>query len=303
MDFRQLELFVAVAEELHFGRAAERVGMAQPPFSHQIRRLEDQLGAALLVRTSRKVALTAAGSQLLREAYGLLSRRTEIEMSVRRADQGEAGILRIGFGGSAAFTILPDAVRRFRARYPDVALSLRSHDVADVPAALSTGAIDVAFVREPLNQGDIITMPLIREAYVLALPADHPRVAEPAFDLASLAGEPFVFVPRRMAPNLHDLVVGNCRKAGFAPRIAQEAVTWLDVMTCVAAGLGITITVRAMARAWPNHIVVRELRGFDGQAFQGLASIGSSAGALVDGFGAACASVASPASCFEPHIV
>ncbi|MDQ8758151.1 LysR family transcriptional regulator [Sphingosinicella sp. LHD-64] len=292
MDFRQLELFVAVAEELHFGRAAARIGMAQPPFSYQIRRLEDRLGATLLDRTSRKVTLTPAGAQLLREAYGLLGRRAEIEMNVRRAGRGETGTLRIGFGASAAFGILPDAVRRFRARYPDVALSLHGHDVAEVPAALSRGLIDVAFVRAPVTHVGVVTEPLCADPFMVALPSDHPRAGETCFELASLADEPFVFVPRRVAPDLHDLVIAQCRKAGFPPRVVQEAVTWLEVMSCVAAGFGITINSRAMSRLWPDHIVFRDLDDFDATAEQGLAYLDSDPSETVANFRADCRAVA-----------
>jgi len=147
MEFRQLQLFIAVAEELHFGRAAARVGMAQPPFSQQIRRLEADLGVSLLTRTSRRVALTTVGAQVLEGARELLSRRADLRAAVRRAAQGEIGVLRLGFGASSAFGLLPNIVRCFRADFPHVTLQIEDREGLDMGLALEIGDLDLAVDR------------------------------------------------------------------------------------------------------------------------------------------------------------
>ncbi|MCP3138595.1 LysR family transcriptional regulator [Pyxidicoccus xibeiensis] len=267
MEFRQLQLFVAVAEELHFGRAAARVGMAQPPFSQQIRRLEAELGVELLTRTSRRVALTAAGSRLLDEARTLLARRADVIRTVRRAAQGETGTLRVGFAASSsAFGVLPDIVSRFRKRFPEVKLELDDRESLDVGSALFTGELDLAIVRAPFRREGITVERLLREPFLLALPSRHPRAHQPVVALASLASEPFVLFPRHTAPGLHDTVTSMCLAAGFSPRIVQEASSWPSVVGMVEAGLGLTIAPRSAQALRPRGVVFRRLRGASGFA-------------------------------------
>ena len=146
MDLRHMELFVAVAEELHFGRAAARSGMSQPPFSQQIRRLERELGAPLLHRTSRRVTLTPAGAVLLAEARELIARRDRVVDTVRRTASGDAGVLRVGFSASSAVGVLPIIVRQVRQRLPDVALQIDDRDGIDIPASINAGALDAAIL-------------------------------------------------------------------------------------------------------------------------------------------------------------
>lgn len=261
MEFRQLELFVAVAEELHFGRAAARVGMAQPPFSQRIRGLEAELGVELLTRTSRRVALTAAGAQLLEDARLLLARRTDVIHSVQRAASGQAGTLRVGFAASSAFGVLPDIVLRFRTRFPDVKLELDDSESLDVRTALTTGALDVAIIRAPFRHEGLTVERLLRERFVLALPARHPRARQKVVALSSLATEPFVLFPRHSAPGLHDTVTSMCLAAGFSPNILQEASSWPSVVGMVEAGLGITIAPASSQALRPKGVVFRPLTG------------------------------------------
>ncbi|GHG70905.1 LysR family transcriptional regulator [Comamonas sp. JC664] len=266
MEFRQLQLFVAVAEELHFGRAAARIGMAQPPFSQQIRRLESELGVELLMRTSRRVALTAAGARLLEEARALLARRADVIHAVQQAASGETGTLRVGFSASSAFGVLPDIVLRFRTRFPKVKLELDDSETLNVGAALAAGELDIAIVRAPFRHEGLIVERLLRERFVLALPARHPRARQQVVALASLASEPFVLFPRHSAPGLHDLVTSMCLAAGFSPNILQEASSWPSVVGMVEAGLGLTIAPASSQALCPKGVVFRPLSGAPGHA-------------------------------------
>ena len=266
MEFRQLQLFVAVAEELHFGRAAARIGMAQPPFSQRIRGLEEELGVELLTRTSRRVALTCAGQRLLDEARQLLARRAEVVTSVRRAARGETGTLRIGFAASSAFGVLPRIVLRFRSRFPDVTLEIDDRERLDPGAALHAGELDLAIIRAPFRHEGVTVERLLRERFLLALPARHPRAREKVIALASLADEPFILFPRHSAPGLHDTLTGMCVAAGFSPQVHQEASTWTSVIGMVEAGLGLTLAPLSARALRPQGVVFRELRGAHGWA-------------------------------------
>lgn len=265
MEFRQLQLFVAVAEELHFGRAAARVRMAQPPFSQQIRKLETELGVRLLARTSRRAALTPAGAQLLEQARLLLDKRAEVVASVRRVADGDAGVLRLGFAASAAFGLLPTLIRRFREAHPGLVLRVDDRDSLDVGVALVRGDIDVAIVRAPFRHAGVETKPLLSERFVLALPKTH-GLARRRLVLSELAQEPFVLFPREMAPGLHDTIVSLCIEAGFSPAVAHEGRSWLAVISLVKAGLGVTVAPASVREVLPEGVVFRSLPGVAARA-------------------------------------
>ena len=259
MEFRQLQLFVAVAEELHFGRAASRVRMAQPPFSQQIRKLETELGVELLTRTSRRVALTPAGVHLLEQARALFAKRAEAIASVQHVAKGEAGLLRVGFGASSAFGVLPDIIRRFRIKHPLVVLRLDDRESLDIGAALSHGDLDIAILRAPFQYEGIDTEPLFQERFVLALPQEHPLARRKRIAMTALAGESFILFPRPVAPGLHDTITSICIQAGFSPRIVHEASSWPSVISLVKAGLGITIAPSSAKSILPDGVVFKEL--------------------------------------------
>ena len=259
MEFRQLQLFVAVAEELHFGRAATRVRMAQPPFSQQIRKLETELGVELLIRTSRRVALTPAGVQLLEQARALFAKRAEAIASVQHVAKGEAGRLRVGFGASSAFGVLPDIIRRFRIKHPLVVLRLDDRESLDIGAALSHGDLDIAILRAPFQYEGIDTEPLFQERFVLALPEEHPLARKKRIAMTALVGESFILFPRPVAPGLHDTITSICIQAGFSPRIVHEASSWPSVISLVKAGLGITIAPSSAQSILPDGVVFKAL--------------------------------------------
>lgn len=240
MELRHLRYFVAVAEELHFGRAAARLGIAQPPLSQQIRQLERELGVELLVR-ARRIALTEPGRVLLAEARAILARVAAAALAVERAGRGETGTLAVGVVASATYGVVPRIFRTFRARHPDVALTLAVMSSGDQAAALRAGRIQLGIARPPFGDETLRAETLVEEPVVVALPGGHPLASRRALRLGALADEPFVLFPRDRRPGWSDFVEGLCRAAGFAPRIGEEATELATAMALVAAGVGVTL--------------------------------------------------------------
>ena len=249
---RRLPYFVAVAEELHFGRAARRLGLAQPPLSQQIRRLEADVGFPLLERGRagpRRVTLTPAGAALLDAARRALAVAADGVEGARRAGRGERGTITVGYAASVMLTPVAGIVSAYRERYPDVRVRLREMPTAEQVAALRAGELDAGFLREPAAADDLAREPVLREPFAIALPARHPLAARRRLPLGALAGEPFVLFPRAAAPAFHDQVVALCAAAGFTPRVVQESIEWQTVVGLVATGLGVSVVpdgVRAL---------------------------------------------------------
>lgn len=251
MEIRHLRYFLAVAEELHFGRAARRLRIAQPPLSRQIRDLEDEMAVQLFRRDRRGVALTPAGTSFLGDVRGILGSLDRAVDQAQRADRGEVGSIMVGYVSSVAYSGLPEVLRAFRLRYPEVSIGLHEMPPAAQVKALRDGEIDVGFVRAPMEESSLDSEVVRREPLVAALPAAHPLAASKRIDLASLAGEPFILFPRWRGPGFFDYIVGLCRAAGFSPRIAYEAAQ-LDILSLVAGGMGVSIvpsSIRAVRRA------------------------------------------------------
>lgn len=267
MELRHLRYFVAVAEELHFGRAARRLGISQPPLSQQIQALEDELGACLFERTKRRVALSAVGELFLPEVRAVLAQLDKAVAVARRASQGELGELKVGFTSSAPFTsTIPRALRAFRQACPAVHLELRELSSREVAAAVGEGLLQVGMIRplESLPAG-LEALELFAEPLVAVLPAGHPRVVEGAsgIALAELADEPFVFFPRSFGTGLYDQVIDLARNAGFSPRIVQEASEAMTLIGLVATGLGVTVLPASFSRLRIDGVVYRTLRDAD----------------------------------------
>lgn len=241
VELRHLRYFVAVAEELHFGRAARRLGIAQPPLSQQIRQLEREVGVELFLRARRRVALTEAGRVFLREARDLLQRAAAAITAAQRAARGETGTLAVGIVPSATYGPGPRIFRAFRARHPDVALTLTVMSTGAQVGALRAGHLDVGLARPPFGDETLVAEPLREEPVVAALPAGHPLAARRALPLRTLRGEPFVLFPRDRRPGWYDLVLGLCRDAGFHPVVAAEAPELATAMALVASGMGVTL--------------------------------------------------------------
>ena len=262
MELRHLRYFVAVAEELHFGRAAERLHMAQPPLSQQIRQLEDELGVRLFDRSQRRVQLTDGGRMVLGEARRTLAQAELVITTARRAAEGSAGFLRVGFSSSAPYTTLPAILRSFRAQFPDVVMNLFERSTEEQIDLLASGAIDIAFVRRPVeNAPESVTIKtILREPLVLALPQGHPLQHRRSVDARVLARESFVLFPRHAAPGLYDQIDSIFRKAGFKPKVAQEAVQMQTIVSLVSAKLGIAIVPASIRNLHRERVVYLALR-------------------------------------------
>jgi DNA-binding transcriptional LysR family regulator len=260
MELRHLRYFVAVAEELHFGRAATRLGIAQPPLSRQIQDLESELGFALFERSRPRVGLTAAGSVLVVHARAVLEAIDAGVREARRISLGEQGRVRVGYPSSLAHSGLTELLRAFRARFPAVEVALQALVTSDILVTLKRGQLDVGFVRGPIDDPALMVERVRREALVLALPAAHPLAAKKRIALGSIASQPFVFFARERAPSFFDLLIGLCREAGFTPRVVQEAPQ-TDVLSLVAAGFGISIVPSSVLEARRSDLVLRPIIG------------------------------------------
>ncbi|MCS0502683.1 LysR substrate-binding domain-containing protein [Ancylobacter mangrovi] len=267
MDLRHLRYFTALAEELHFGRAAQRLGISQPPLSQQIHALELELGAELFIRTSRRVELTEAGRLFLAEARAVLSRAEQALIVGQRAGRGEIGELRIGFTASAPLaSIMPTLIHTFREQRPDVHLTLREMLSHQQMQELLDGSLDVAFLRTPadpsLMDPRIAAIELQREELLVFLPKSHPlartsprhRIA-----LAELHQDVFVHFSREAGAITYDQFIELCRAAGFRPRIGQEAREAVTIIGLVAAGVGITIMAASLRNIRLANVVTRRL--------------------------------------------
>lgn len=244
MELRHLRYFVAVAEELHFTRAAERLHIGQPPLSQQIQALEGELGVLLFERNRRRVRLTPAGERFLAHARQILAATDAAARDARRAASGEVGELSVGFTSSLPFTsLLPAVLNDYRHDYPDVTLTLRESFTGEQFAALAQGRLDVGFVRftglEP--PPGLAVREIRRDALRLVIHARHSLAEAPALSLAALRDEPFITYPRDAGTGLGRLVRRLCLAAGFEPHIVQEAREATTQIGLVAAGLGVTL--------------------------------------------------------------
>jgi DNA-binding transcriptional LysR family regulator len=262
MELRHLKYFVAVAEELNFSRASERLNIAQPPLSQQIRRLEADLGVALFTRTRRHVDLTDTGRAILDEARRTLAQAQRIVNLARRAAQGEAGALRLGFSSSALYTMLPAILRAFRARAPEVVLSLLERSSEEQVELLSAGAIDAGFVRLPIESPapSLTLRTVVREPLLVAMAREHRLAGHRTVALRALAREPFIMVARGAAPGLHNQIVALCSAAGFNPAIAQEAAEISTIVSLVSAGLGVAIVPASVRNLQRERVTYHPLR-------------------------------------------
>lgn len=262
MELRQLRYFVAVAEELHFRRAAERLHMSQPPLSQQIAALETELGCRLLARTRRRVELTAAGEAFLREAKTILARLEAAGETARAIDAGQLGLLRVSFVGSALLSIVPRAVRDFRREYPRVEVELHERSTVDQLEALGSQSVDVALVRPPIEADERLrTIAVLRERTMVALPDFHPLAQLRRVPLRRLAREPLVLFPRQQAPGFHDLLTARLASTGTPPTIVQYAPEMLTIIGLVAAGVGLSPVPASVSHLSVDGVTYRALDG------------------------------------------
>jgi DNA-binding transcriptional LysR family regulator len=260
IEIRHLRYFLAVADTLHFGKAAARLGIAQPPLSQQIKNLERTLGYALFDRTTRGVRLTGVGHFFQERARHTVAKlRDDIEMT-RRMGAGKEGVLEVGFSGSVMFTSLPKAIEAYRRKNPNVELRLRELVTSEQIPALIDGSLSVGFLRDGEWREGLSIEPILREPYIAVLPTAHRLSRKAAILPADLKDEPFVLFARRMGNLAFDRTIACCESAGFRPTIVQDAPQWPTVLRLVAAGLGVSIAPACIERLKMPGVTYRKLR-------------------------------------------
>lgn len=261
-DLRRLRYFVAVAERLHFGRAAEALHISQPPLSRAIRALEEELGVPLFARTRRKVELTPEGARLLEETRRLTAHLERTVHELRAMASGKRARLRIGFVSLADYGgVLPELLREYKAAHPGVRLALREMLSPDQAAALHAGELDFGLLLPPVAGAARLDHLIVqREHFVIALPAKHPLARGTGrLRLRELAGEPFVMIPRQIAPRLYDIVAQLAVQAGMSLNVAQEAIQMQTVVSLVSSGLGAAVVPASVANLGRRGVVYRAL--------------------------------------------
>ena len=261
MELRHLRYFVAVAEERHFGRAAERLHMAQPPLSTQIRQLEAELGVALLTRTTRRVELTDAGNAYLTRARELLAAVDDAGSEARRIAAGLSGRLVIGCVGSATYTLLPGLARRLHEDLPGIDVTFRGEIlVPDLVEGVLSGTLDVALLRPPVDEAGVVLRPLRREGLVVAVPRGHPLAGRTDLVVDDLRGQDLVAHPGQGRSVMSTFLTDLCRASGFTPRIRHEVAETSTLVTFVAAGLGLAVVPEPVAALQIPGVAYRPLR-------------------------------------------
>jgi len=260
VELRHLRYFVAVAEERHFGRAAARLHIAQPPLSQQIKRFEAELGEPLLYRTTRSVELSPAGEVMLERGREILAAVDSVVEDARRAARGEYGRLAIGFTGSSTYALLPALAAALRRELPGVVVDLRGELLTPAQVAqLLDGTLDLGLLRPPVHERDLQTEVLGSEALVAVLPVAHPLAAVEAVPLEQLEGEPFVTYPSHFRSVVHDAVEDACAAHGFKPVAAHEVAETATLVSFVAAGLGVSLVPASVANMTVQGAVYRPL--------------------------------------------
>jgi DNA-binding transcriptional LysR family regulator len=261
IELRHLRYFVAVAEELHFGRAAERLHLAQPPLSQQIRKLEEILGYPLFVRTSRAVRLTAAGTVFLERARRTLRNVQEDLEEARSIGRGDEGTLRVGFIGSGMLTPLPAMLGQYRHLYPRVQLLLSESYTASIAASLLRGTLDAGFLRDGGPIDGLHVESVFSEPYVAVLPSRHRLAGKSSISPADLRDEPFVFFTPTAGKLAYDKTMMLFEEHGFRPQVVQEAPQWLTILRLIAAGLGVSVGPACTRQIAVPGLVCPSLRG------------------------------------------
>ncbi|MCE9900261.1 LysR family transcriptional regulator [Raoultella terrigena] len=255
IELRHLRYFIAVAEELHFGHAAARLNISQPPLSQQIQILEQQIGARLFARTNRSVSLTAAGKQFLADSRQILTQVEDAAARAGRLHHGETGELHIGFTSSAPFIkAVSDTLSTFRRRYPDVHIQTRETNTREQIVPLNEGALDLGLMRNTRLPETLVWQCILREPLLAMVPSDHPLARQDAVSLAELTRQPFVFFDPHVGTGLYDDILGLMRRYGLTPTIAQEVGEAMTIIGLVSSGLGVSILPASFKRVQLNEM-------------------------------------------------
>ena len=257
MELRHLRAFLAVAEELHFGRAAERLHMAQPPLSQQIRQLERHLGVQLFARNTRSVSLTSAGEAMVGPAVRVITDVEDAERAARAGGRGEYGRVTIGFAGASSNTALPILARAVRSAYPNIELEMQGQLYANAALArIVEGTLDLGFIRLPFVTSGVDYRVIEREELIVAFPEGHPLAAKHNLRLRDLAGESWVSFPADSGSSLQSFLQQVCAAAGYSPNVVQAAPDSYTIIALVAAHVGIALTLTSVMRANPASGVI-----------------------------------------------
>jgi len=259
MELRHLRYFVAVAEELHFGRAAQRLLMAQQPLSRQIRDLEAEIGVDLFHRTKRTIRLTEAGQVFLTEARKTLQQAEQAIILAQQTGRGEIGKFAVGFTGPALNTVLPKVVRRFKEKHPQIELTLERLQTNEQVEALRSQQIQAGLLHPPIADDSLSLNVIHREGLVAVLPDSHRLARSKHISISKLAHEPFIFYPRHIGPVLYDRILSLCQQAGFSPKIVQEVAPQQTILGLVAAEVGISLLHASAASVAPVGVVLRPI--------------------------------------------
>ena len=292
MELRHLRYFVAVAEEGHITRAAERLGIQQPPLSHQIRALERELGVQLFRRLPRGVELTEAGRSFIEDARAALARVGQGVEAAKRAARGEQGHLRLAVPPTAPFhPFVPQVILAFREAYPLVSLTMEENLRMETMEQLRGGQMDVAFLRASIAAPEgLVVHPLLEEPMVAALPSGHPLARsapsqDAALPLRALAGETFIAYARQQGPALYEAMAAACLQAGFSPQLGQEAPRISTALSLVATGFGVTLVPASMRRMALEGVTYRDLAGAaQAKAFLSIAARRDDSSGIVRNF-------------------
>jgi DNA-binding transcriptional LysR family regulator len=260
MELRHLRYFRAVANELHFGRAAEKLHISQPPLTKQIQDLEAELGFELFNRTKRSVALTPAGQAFLSEVNQILQQLDRAIDIGSKTSRGELGQISIGFVGSATYNILPVMLQQFHDRYPDVQIELHELTTDRQLIWLREGRIDLGLIRPPIADLDLNSQVIFQESVVVAIPSNHHLAMLASIDLAVLATEPFILFPRELAPGLYDPIIAICQAAGFSPQVVQECIQMQTIVSLVSANMGVSILPESIQEVQRQGVVYKPIR-------------------------------------------
>ena len=258
VEFQQLRYFVAVAEELNFRKAAERLHIAQPPLSRKIRQLEQALEVELLRRTTRQIELTAAGKVYLEEVRQILSQVQQASTLARLAERGQVGHLRIGFEGSSAYDVVPVSVKVFKEKSPLIAISAFEMATGDQGSAIREGQIEIGFgVLSRFDGNNLTVKTIMQDPLVAVLPQNHPLADHPRIDLRALRNETFIICPRRYRCGLYDHTLAVCHQAGFSPKLIQETQEVHSILGFVAAGLGVALLPLSVKSLLRSQVIYR----------------------------------------------
>ncbi|MCO7176093.1 acetoin biosynthesis transcriptional regulator AlsR [Sporolactobacillus kofuensis] len=271
MELRHFIYFITVAEELHFGRAATRLQMTQPPLSKQIQQFEEEIGVALFKRNKRHVELTTAGEFFLPEAREVVAQVHQAVDTAQRAHRGEFGRLVIGFVGSATYDILPSIIREYRRIFPHVSIKLHELSTPDQVAALLGDRIDIGLLHPPVGSSLIETTPIERGYAALSLPKNHPLAKKEKIQIEDLRDVPFILASRDIWPGLYDEFLSLFKNVDFTPKIVQEATEYQMVVGLVSAGIGVGVVPATAEKLFNLEVVYRDIDHYPLKAVLSLA--------------------------------